>query len=102
MRSATAISNGTRRGSAQSARIVHGTSGVIGARNFALSQPTTITRQHVFARAHPAFDGHFPGYPIVPGAVLLAEIESLLDAHDYAVVGCDSAKFLAPVAPDVP
>jgi len=58
----------------------------------ARAQPTTITRQHVFARAHPVFDGHFPGHPIVPGAVLLAEIESLLDAHDYAVVGCDSAK----------
>ena len=68
----------------------------------ARGRPSAITRQHVFARAHPAFDGHFPGYPIVPGAVLLAEIESLLDAHGYAVVGCDSAKFLAPVAPDVP
>lgn len=61
---------------------------------------TAIEQRHVFARSHPAFPGHFPGNPIVPGAVLLAELEGMLDAHGYRVVACEHAKFLAPVAPD--
>jgi 3-hydroxymyristoyl/3-hydroxydecanoyl-(acyl carrier protein) dehydratase len=47
--------------------------------------------------AHPAADGHFPGNPIMPGAMLLAEI---LDA--MALPGaCEirAAKFLQPVRP---
>lgn len=44
---------------------------------------------------HPAFAGHFPGRPIVPGVVLLD--------HLLARIGspCDiaSAKFLRPVGP---
>ena len=44
---------------------------------------------------HPAFAGHFPGRPIVPGVVLL---DRLLSA---VAVPCDiaSAKFLSPVGP---
>ena len=51
---------------------------------------------------HPAFDGHFPGHPILPGVVLLAE----LIAAERAVSGgavrewrVESAKFASPVAP---
>ncbi len=44
---------------------------------------------------HPAFAGHFPGRPIVPGVLLLDRL--------LAAVGrpCDvaSAKFLSPVGP---
>jgi 3-hydroxyacyl-[acyl-carrier-protein] dehydratase len=51
---------------------------------------------------HPAFDGHFPGTPLVPGAVLLDETVRLLAAaaskNDCA---CEimSAKFLSFVRP---
>ena len=46
--------------------------------------------------AHPATDGHFPGNPILPGAVLLTEILSAIGAETRAI---RSAKFLAPVRP---
>ena len=52
---------------------------------------------------HPSFAGHFPGRPILPGVLLLAEVmEALRTLGDaVAVGGCEiaSAKFLSPVAP---
>ena len=51
---------------------------------------------------HPAFAGHFPGRPIVPGVVLLDEAlrctESLLatPATGWQIA---NAKFLSPVGP---
>ena len=51
---------------------------------------------------HPAFPGHFPGRPIVPGVVLLDQAilfaESLLGQQvDRWQIG--NAKFLSPVGP---
>ena len=51
---------------------------------------------------HPAFAGHFPGRPIVPAVVLLAEALAAIEAstaepaRDWTVA---SAKFLVPVTP---
>ncbi|MES2687324.1 MAG: 3-hydroxyacyl-ACP dehydratase [Pseudomonadota bacterium] len=59
-----------------------------------------------FAAGHPAFAGHFPGRPIVPGVLLLdAAIHAVLQArHGDAIGGAtcqvSSAKFLSPVSPD--
>jgi 3-hydroxymyristoyl/3-hydroxydecanoyl-(acyl carrier protein) dehydratase len=48
----------------------------------------------------PAADGHFPGNPIVPGAVLLREVIAVVSG-DGGVVCCGirSAKFMHPVRP---
>ena len=54
---------------------------------------------------HPAFDGHFPGQPLLPGVALLAEVlEAALDDPAFAAaIGpaprLASVKFLAPVRP---
>jgi len=54
---------------------------------------------------HPAFDGHFPGAPVLPGAALLSEVVALLNdepaIRDWlgACPSLDSAKFLRPALP---
>jgi 3-hydroxyacyl-[acyl-carrier-protein] dehydratase len=53
-----------------------------------------------FPTDHPAADGHFPGNPIIPGAILLREVVNVLSAGTGAVC-CQirSARFLQPVRP---
>ena len=63
-------------------------------------QPTEFT--WVVPADHPAFPGHFPGRPIVPGVVLLNQAilfaESLLGKKvPHWQIG--NAKFLSPVGP---
>lgn len=51
---------------------------------------------------HPAFAGHFPGMPIVPGVVLLDEaLCAIATATGLALDACQvsSVKFLSPVRP---
>ncbi|MGY4827460.1 hypothetical protein ACVNIS_02660 [Sphaerotilaceae bacterium SBD11-9] len=54
---------------------------------------------------HPAFAGHFPGQPLLPGVTLLAEVlEAMLREPELAArVGTTPrlgvVKFLAPVRP---
>lgn len=55
-----------------------------------------------FAAEHPAFAGHFPGAPIVPGVLLLDAALHALEAAGVSPTGIASAKFLQPVAPDQP
>ncbi|MDO9165738.1 MAG: hypothetical protein Q7U13_06495 [Rhodoferax sp.] len=53
---------------------------------------------------HPAFAGHFPGAPIVPGVVLLDEaLHAIACATGVSLAACElrSVKFLSPLAPGV-
>lgn len=55
-----------------------------------------------FPADHPAFPGHFPGAPMVPGALLLDEALAVLcqaRGLAYASLYVGSAKFLHPVGP---
>jgi 3-hydroxyacyl-[acyl-carrier-protein] dehydratase len=54
-----------------------------------------------FAGDHPASAGHFPGNPIIPGALLLDEaVAAIAEALERTgVVLIRAAKFLHPVCP---
>lgn len=61
----------------------------------------TLSTSVHFGADHPAFAGHFPGNPLVPGVVILdAVIEAVGMAWpDLAIGAVSSAKFLTPVRP---
>ncbi|MFH1603706.1 MAG: beta-hydroxyacyl-ACP dehydratase [Pseudomonadota bacterium] len=49
---------------------------------------------------HPAFAGHFPGRPIVPGVVLLDRTQRTVESTTGLVLtALPAAKFFSPAAP---
>jgi len=64
-----------------------------------------VESTHRIDAALPAFEGHFPGAPVLPGAYLLAlvlhelERQPALRAALGATLQVQQVKFLAPVAP---
>ena len=55
-----------------------------------------MKRELAIAPDHPGYEGHFPGHPLLPGVVMLAEAMAALDAAQWSI---DNAKFLLPVEP---
>lgn len=51
---------------------------------------------------HPSLPGHFPGRPIVPGVVLLEQVETILKKQftDWEIAELSQVKFLQPVLPE--
>ncbi|MEL6476509.1 MAG: hypothetical protein AAFR17_04215 [Pseudomonadota bacterium] len=48
----------------------------------------------------PCLDGHFPGNPIVPGAMLLAEAQGWLSGQGLRLESIRRMKFLRPLPPE--
>jgi 3-hydroxyacyl-[acyl-carrier-protein] dehydratase len=50
---------------------------------------------------HPALDGHFPGNPIVPGVLVLEQVQRALQERIGRVrlTGLSQVKFLSPLRP---
>ncbi len=67
-----------------------------------LTMASPMTMRLPVAADHPAYAGHFPGRPILPGVVLLDEaLRALAGGMDMDAAGARirSAKFLSPVSP---
>lgn len=62
--------------------------------------------RYVVGNDHPAFPGHFPGQPVLPGVALLALVMRTLDSEPElqarlgAVPQINNVKFISPVLPD--
>ena len=53
--------------------------------------------------SHPVFAGHFPGHPIVPGAMLLDRAQQLIEsAEGVSLAGLAQAKFFSIAQPGDP
>jgi len=55
-----------------------------------------------FAANHPTGAGHFPGNPIIPGALLLAEVLRCIEQAEgarFSSCNVKAAKFLHPARP---
>ncbi len=62
-------------------------------------------RQRQIQPDHPALAGHFPGNPLVPGALLLTELLDMLEQDgclERGPVTLTSVKFMRPLRPGEP
>ena len=58
--------------------------------------------ERIFSPHHAAAEGHFPGNPVIPGAVLLSEALRAIESHlGVPLAPCElhSAKFFHPTRP---
>lgn len=61
-----------------------------------------LTDSFQISAQHPCLPGHFPNHPIVPGVVLLEQVEKLIQQHlpDWAITELNQAKFIETVLPE--
>jgi 3-hydroxymyristoyl/3-hydroxydecanoyl-(acyl carrier protein) dehydratase len=65
-----------------------------------VTESTLNSTEICFATDHPTAAGHFPGNPIIPGAVLLDTVLlAIADAASAAPCAISTVKFLRPVRP---
>lgn len=60
------------------------------------------TAEHAYPADHRTADGHFPGNPIIPGAVLLSDtLQAIVACPGMALIlsGIKAAKFHSPTRP---
>jgi 3-hydroxyacyl-[acyl-carrier-protein] dehydratase len=60
------------------------------------------TLEHFYPLEHPAAEGHFPGNPIIPGAVLLSDALRAIEASlggTLTLSRITAAKFRSPIRP---
>ena len=60
------------------------------------------TAEHIYPADHQAVEGHFPGNPLIPGAVLLSDTLRTIEAsigRPLTLSGIKSAKFHSPTRP---
>ena len=65
----------------------------------------SFERTLTITKDHPALSGHFPGYPVVPGVLVLDEvIETLKQRYGEALVvtGLPVVKLSSPLKPEEP
>lgn len=58
----------------------------------------------VVPASHPSLPGHFPGRPVVPGVLLLAQVQAAIEAAHgpLPVLRLPQAKFVRPLLPEEP
>ena len=65
----------------------------------------SVERTLTITKDHPALAGHFPGYPIVPGVLVLEEVIETLKARygdGLVVTGLPAVKLSSPLKPEEP
>lgn len=56
----------------------------------------------MFSKGHPSLQGHFPGNPVVPAVVILAELMARVKSETgFGVRSIKSARFRSPLRPEV-
>lgn len=60
-----------------------------------------FTRTIYFKSNHPVFRGHFPSNPVVPAALLLANIQTQFEtSHDQTVSEILKVRFMEAISPE--
>ena len=67
------------------------------------SENGKVTATITFNRAHPIFEGHFPGHPVVPGVCMIQILREVMEIEVGArlrITFGDNLKFLSIINPD--
>lgn len=67
-------------------------------------EKNVLSSTFMISKDHPALPGHFPKHPVVPGVVLLEQVEQQLQEalQAYEITELNQAKFTHLVLPEQP